>query len=99
MTAERQAPGETLSWADLAERYPAPGPRITIRGGYLTIRTEDHLQHGDEYAFELKRIDTPMKLLEWTHHLAGKGWCDAFLTRELIEKVCKHFGWNLFAGC
>ena len=83
----------------LADRYPPRQPSIAIRGESLIIKTPWHRERGGDYAFGLERIDTHLKLLHWVHHLTAKIWFDRFIERELIEKVCSHFGWNLFANC
>ncbi len=73
-------------------------PAVKITSQWLTIRTEWHKKHGGEYDFRTSRIDSPLKLLNWVHHLNGKVWFDRDTSGELIYKVCKHFGWDLFGG-
>ena len=44
------------------------------------------------YEFDVNRTDR-------VRHLSEKTWMDAETVGELIEVVCGHFGWDLFAGC
>jgi hypothetical protein len=87
--------GTTSSWADLD---PLPPPRVRITKKWVTIRAV--LPHTSwDYDFRTSRIDTPMKLLQWVWHLNEKKWFDWALCRELIDKVCTHFDWDLHALC
>jgi hypothetical protein len=80
------------SWADITPRKPA----VKIAGGWVTINTE----HPAAYPYEIRldRIDTPMRLLNWVHHLAEKVWMEPLDLAELIDAVCRHYGWNLHSG-
>jgi hypothetical protein len=66
--------------------------------GWVQIKTAWHRAHGDTYEFELRRADTPLKLLEWLHHLSEKCWFDWQVARELIELVGDHYGWPWRGG-
>jgi hypothetical protein len=82
----------TMSAADLVLKVRS---EITIKGGWLTIRTEWHRQCRDRYDIALRRLDSPIKLLGWLSHLSQKVWFDRRLCRELTDKVSHHFGWRI----
>lgn len=54
---------------------------------------------GWDYDIALDGVATPLALLHWVAHLAGKGW--AGMTSEeigaFIETVCERKGWNLWS--
>jgi hypothetical protein len=77
-----------------ASDIPRRRPAIKVTQDWVTIKTEWHREYGDVYEFTTERIDTPLKLLGWVHHLSMKCWFDGATCRELIDDVCDHFGWN-----
>jgi len=48
------------------------------------------------YWFHVSRVDTPIKLLGWVHHLLEKKWMDTSHARWFIASVTAHFGWNIY---
>lgn len=86
---------EVFTFAELEKRYPARS-RVKLKGGCVCL--SDRLGEERSYDFALDRIDSPMKLVSWLYHLGGKAWFDGWMQQELIEKVCKHFGWEIPYG-
>src|SRR5262249_13529091 len=68
-------------------------PAVTVTAQAVTIPTEWHRRRRDDYAFATERIDSPLALVGWLHHLCEKVWFDRETAAELIEKVSDHFGW------
>jgi hypothetical protein len=55
------------------------------------------------YPIELRRIPSKAALIEWIHHLSGKGWMvpkqedsELHIVREFIKRVCKIKGWKIY---
>ena len=48
------------------------------------------------YAIAWTRIESPISLVRWTHHLAEKGWMNSHRLSLFIEAVCEKQGWQLF---
>jgi hypothetical protein len=69
---------------------------VTLEDG----STEDWLVlrwGGYDYSVEMKRIRTPMDLLELLHHVLQKGWrIDGDKIYRLINAVCNRKGWDMY---
>jgi hypothetical protein len=70
-------------------------PVVTVLAKRVVIHTPPGCE---DYHITKGRIDTPMKLLHWVHHLTCKRWFSAQLVEELTREVCRHFGWYLYNG-
>lgn len=73
--------------------------RIRIEGGAVI------LDFAYPYAIELNRIPNRAALVEWIHHILGKGWMHdpsskspELRMRTFIETVCKAKGWKLYGN-
>lgn len=74
--------------------FSEPSPNITIDSDTLRLPRPA----GDQilpYNIDLARIDSPLKLVGWLHHLSEKVWFDQTYCRQLIQVVCYHFGWDI----
>ena len=58
--------------------------------GYITINA------AYPYHIELSRIPDPEALVYWLEHLAGKPWMTAEIVRELIRRVYRIKGWDIY---
>jgi 5-methylcytosine-specific restriction endonuclease McrA len=69
--------------------------RIDRDLGYLDV-----YWGGYEYSWALSRLDTPLKLLAFLHHVLGKGWRHATTDRvkRLTDTLSQYFGWNLYGA-
>lgn len=76
-----------------ADYKPEPRIKIKFTKRWLSIYPVE--KRFGPYQFALDRIDTPLKLLGWVHHLTEKVWMESLDLRELIEAVADHFGWNI----
>ena len=65
---------------------------VYIEGGELIL----HVQ--SEYPIGLDRIDTPLKMMWWFHHLAGKGWFTAEHGSRMIELMAPRMGLKMYQG-
>jgi len=48
------------------------------------------------YEVEISRIKTRADLIEWIHHMTGKGKITTEAIAQLIEVVCKYRGWEIY---
>jgi hypothetical protein len=74
-----------------------PGkPRITVKvtRRAVTLRG-DRIPYPQGYVIDLRRIDSPIKLLHWVRHLAEKTWMGRLEMRLFISTVAEYFGWEL----
>jgi len=47
------------------------------------------------YEIDLDRIQKPLDLVRWLHHMNDKVWFTALHNTMLIEAVCRTKGWKL----
>jgi hypothetical protein len=71
-------------------RGPVRKPVVKVTKKWVTV----NIQY--PYDIRIDRIDTPLKLLNWVEHLSHKTWMDGPSMAEFVQKVCRHFGWDLF---
>lgn len=60
------------------------------------IKKTNVLRIDKRYELDLDRINNKHDLIGWVHHMACKTWFDNFMVKELIERVCKIKGWNIY---
>lgn len=67
---------------------------VQLKNGYVFIKT-----HTDyKYSFSIDRIDTPIRLTWWLHHLCEKRWMDNERVRRLIEVAAENMGIKMYEG-
>lgn len=84
---------DVFSEESIRSAFSSP-PNITIDNNILRLPRPA----GDQilpYNIDLARIDSPLKLVGWLHHLSEKVWFDQTYCRQLIQVVCCHFGWDI----
>jgi hypothetical protein len=69
-------------------------PVVRLERGWVIVATDWHEIRGDSYDIRLTRIATPLQLLGWVHHLSSKTWFDSDVAGDLIDVVCRHWGWK-----
>lgn len=75
-------------WTDLVH-YDAKSKTIDIHPGKSDCCGWTKT---NPYWIALDRIDTPMKLMHWVHHISQKTWCTRQVIKALIEAWCKATG-------
>lgn len=43
-----------------------------------------------EYHIDFYRCDSPIKILEWVHHLSEKNWATVAVLKSFIDLACKY---------
>ncbi len=64
-------------------------PPVKTEDGYFCLGMDHH------YTIEMVRCDTPVKLVEWLCHLAGKSWITASTLRDLADHAATHGGFEV----
>lgn len=73
------------------DRYiPSKTPYITEEG----ICLFNHA--GSEYFIGWERVNTPISLLMFIHHLSKKIWINRSIIQFLVEEVCHKYNWGYF---
>ncbi len=76
-----------------ASEYKDPlakhNPEVKTEDGYFCLGLDYH------YTIEMVRCDTPVKLVEWLCHLAGKSWVTATTLRSLADHAATHGGFEV----
>ena len=80
-------PKPALRFVNGRDIKPEPRVRVVIVKGWFTIHPVE--RHFPRYDFALDRIDTPIKLLGWVEHLAGKTWMAPLDLRLLVAAVSR----------
>jgi hypothetical protein len=71
-----------------------PDPRRwTIEGGYIFTTAG-----GYEYAIELTRCNTALKILGWVRHLSDKSWATSKVLRDFIDTASHAAGVDCHAN-
>lgn len=52
--------------------------------------------NGHLYRVDLKRCDTPVKLLDWVVYLSEKVWMNRRLIRQFVVLVSERHGWDIY---
>lgn len=52
----------------------------------------------NKYFIEFNRIDNPIKLIWWIHHLCEKDWITKETIETLIEVTTKNMGIGMYEG-
>lgn len=58
--------------------------------GYFILPVRAHA----DYHIEAERIKTPLDLIQWVRHLAGKKWMGRRRIRDFVDGVCEQKGWE-----
>lgn len=83
---------ETLTMSQIERGKPRITVKVTRRA--VTLRG-DQIPYPQGYVIDLRRIDSPIKLLHWVRHLSEKTWMGRLETRLFISTVAEYFGWEL----
>lgn len=78
-------------WADEI-KLEFPALRVSIADGYVSLTSKNF---SGSYDIKLSRIDTPEKALGWVFHLLEKDWFGPLEAEKFIDRVAKHFGWQI----
>jgi hypothetical protein len=88
MEEKKSSSGDFVKWL-----YKNEG-LVRLEKGNIFIKT-----HTDyEYNFAAERIDTPLRLVWWLHHLCEKRWMDNERVRRLIEVATGQMGVKMYEG-
>lgn len=71
-----------------------PQPTMWVRDSAILIPVPD-LASTTFYDVELRRVDTPLKLLAWVDHLTPKPWMDKARLREFIRVAATAHGFTI----
>lgn len=74
---------------------PLPAPLVRVADGYLVLSAE---VAGYPYEIELKRCNTPAKILEWVRHLADKSWATTDLLADFIDGAAAAHDIDIYRG-
>lgn len=94
---------------ELVPKFHHPiGVELLVTNGTLKARKKAYKVNkqwltlrwgGYDYDIEMRRIPTPLALLEWLHQVLGKSWeFDTWEVAEMIREVCAIKGWDLFGS-
>ena len=75
-----------------------PERRVKIDATAIVLYTEEG-RYGQAYEILKSRIDTPMKLVWWIHHLSEKNWVTTGTIRALIyHAMIDVMGMKMYEG-
>jgi hypothetical protein len=88
---------KTKETKDLAlAEFPAMPKRRLARATVEGIELPAY-PGGNPYKIEWARLDTPLKVMCWIHHLAGKPWMSPQILKDLIVITMRHSRWSWIA--
>jgi|GEM_PF-2369010 hypothetical protein len=78
---------------EMLTNEPEQAP-VFIDGGSFVIRPKNW----GAYYIGLDRIDNPIKLIWWIHHLCEKQWFNQRMSKRLIELATERMGLKMYQG-
>jgi len=73
---------------------------VSVKNGAICFKDYEYEEEPREnfYFIELDRIDTPIKLIWWIHHLEEKGFFTRWMCKRLIEVTTEKMGFKMYEG-